>query len=74
MWVGFEYSYGGTVIDYISGTGEKYILQRQRLYRYNQIPVNSVLSARLKKNLNLSGGFGCLEHILAVPRHPPFGV
>ena len=32
------YSYGGAVIDYIPGAGEDHILQRQKLYRYNQIP------------------------------------
>lgn len=32
------YSYGGAVIDYVAGTSEDHIPQRQKLYRYNQIP------------------------------------
>ena len=30
-------SYGGAVIDYVAATGEHQVLQRQQLYRYNQI-------------------------------------
>ena len=32
------YSYGGVVIDYVPGTGKDYISQRQKIFRYNQIP------------------------------------
>lgn len=31
-------SYGGTVIDYINATEEQQLLQKEQLYRYNQIP------------------------------------
>ena len=32
------YSHGGAVIDYVPGTGEDHISQRQKLFCYNQIP------------------------------------
>ena len=35
------YSYGGAVIDYVAGTGgnpREQVLNRDRIYRYNQIP------------------------------------
>jgi hypothetical protein len=35
------YSYGGAVVDYVAGSGEKHqeqVLSRDRIYRYNQIP------------------------------------
>ncbi|MBN2269952.1 MAG: hypothetical protein JXN61_05015 [Sedimentisphaerales bacterium] len=32
------YSYGGAVIDYIAEADKEQIPQRQKLYRYNQIP------------------------------------
>ena len=31
-------SYGGAVIDYVANTEEQHVLQKEQLYRYNQIP------------------------------------
>ncbi len=31
-------SYGGAVIDYVTASNEQQVLQKEKLYRYNQIP------------------------------------